>query len=71
MPLERDCRKIVLYSVLKSVRRDFSDGSALDQLPMVLFRLNTVHQTTHLFMDILTFVFLSFFHSNFAGCLFP
>ena len=35
VPLERDCREIVLYSVLnllKSVREGLSDGSALDCL---------------------------------------
>ena len=31
MPLERDCSEIVLCSVLKSVRRGLSDGSALDR----------------------------------------
>ena len=33
MPVERDCREIVLYSVLKSLHRGLSDGFALDRPP--------------------------------------
>ena len=31
VPLEQDCTEIVLYSVLKSMRKRLSDGSALDR----------------------------------------
>ena len=53
MPLERDCREILLYSELKGMHGRLSDGSALDY-PLVYGRLENKLYVSKLVTDFKT-----------------